>query len=271
MRSIFKNWSTISKKIESCRHLLLLSDFDGTLCKIADRPSGVKLSKKVKSSLKKLKSHPKITVGIVSGRPLKSIKEYIGLRQIFYVGNHGLQIDYVNLKGKSALYVLPEAKKTLALIKEIAHKLKQRLKSIKGVIVEDKKYTLSLHYRLVKDKEKHKVKAIFNNIIRPYKKKKKVKVTSGKKVYEVRPPIDWDKGKAVLKLKKKINAKINIKDLVTIYLGDDATDEDAFNVLSSKDIGIFIGSKRQSKADYKIESVSKVPQFLKQVYEIISK
>jgi len=266
MKDIFKNWSTISKKIQKYKHLLLLSDFDGTLCEIAKKPEQVRLSKKVKFSLKNLKELSDVTLGIISGRPLKDIKKIIGIKKIFYVGNHGLELECVNKRGRRKNFTLSGIKKTLPTLKKIKDELKKELDSIEGVIVEDKLYTLSVHYRMVKKKDIRRVKRIFQKVMRNHKISGKVKVTSGKKVFEVRPPVDWHKGKAVIKIKRILNKR----NLMTIYLGDDVTDEDAFRALNRNDISVFVGAKKKSNAKYKIKNTDGVKDLLDILYKLRS-
>jgi trehalose 6-phosphate phosphatase len=262
MKDIFKNWREISETIKNCRYLLLLSDFDGTLCRIVPSAEQVRLEKQAKSSLKKIRKLPDTSLGIVSGRSLKEIKGYVGLRKIFYVGNHGFEIEYTDSEGRRRSFIHPAARRSRPAVKKIKKELSGLLNKIKGAKVEDKILTLSLHYRKVKDKDLNKVKQIFNKTITPYKRSGEIAVTRGKKVFEVRPPVDWHKGKAVLKIKKILNKK----NLVTVYLGDDTTDEDVFKILKKKDIGIFVGRKRSSGAYYKIKDTETVAEFLNRLY-----
>jgi trehalose 6-phosphate phosphatase len=92
-------------------------------------------------------------------------------------------------------------------------------------------------------------------------------VTPGKMVYEIQPQIDWDKGKAVLYLLEALD--LNREDVVPIYAGDDITDEDAFEALKGRGIGIFVGraddpevSGRTTSADYVLHTTQEVEQFL---------
>jgi trehalose 6-phosphate phosphatase len=94
-----------------------------------------------------------------------------------------------------------------------------------------------------------------------------LKVTPGKMVYEVQPKIDWDKGKAVLYLLEALD--LDREDVVPIYLGDDVTDEDAFEALEGRGIGIFVGraddpevSGRTTSADYVLHTTQEVERFL---------
>ena len=97
-----------------------------------------------------------------------------------------------------------------------------------------------------------------------------LKVTPDKMVFEIQPKIDWDKGKAVLYLLGALG--LDREDVVPIYLGDDITDEHAFEALagaSPRGIGIFVGSAddpevagRTTAADFVLYSVGEVERFL---------
>jgi trehalose 6-phosphate phosphatase len=94
-----------------------------------------------------------------------------------------------------------------------------------------------------------------------------LKVPPGKMVYEIQPKIDWDKGEAVLYLLEALD--LDREDVVPIYLGDDITDEDAFEALGGRGIGIFVGraddpkvAGRTTSADYGLRSVEEVETFL---------
>ena len=89
--------------------------------------------------------------------------------------------------------------------------------------LENKKLTLSVHYRNVAKNKVGFISKLFYDTIAPWKNK--IKVTSGKKVFEIRPPVKWNKGNSVNWLIKKLGSK----KYFPIYIGDDTTDEDAFN------------------------------------------
>jgi trehalose-phosphatase len=95
-----------------------------------------------------------------------------------------------------------------------------------------------------------------------------LKVTPGKMVYEIQPMIDWDKGKAVLYLLEALDLDRE-EDVVPIYLGDDITDEDAFEALKGHGIGILVGraddpevARRTTSADYMLHTTQEVERFL---------
>ncbi|MDO8886540.1 trehalose-phosphatase [Candidatus Oleimmundimicrobium sp.] len=257
MRYLFEDWSYLSQTFETARRIFLMADFDGTLAPIVDLPRLAKMSDNMKRLISNLAKSPHFTVGVLSGRALTDLKEKVGIEGLVYAGNHGMEIETA-----SETYIHPEALDILKSIGKVREKLTKSLSSFEGVLIEDKGLTLSIHYRLVASKDVPEVKKIFCKTIEPYMKKHIFKQTEGKKVFELRPPIDWDKGSAILWLIETLN----LKNDLPIYLGDDKTDEDAFGVLKEKGISIFVGEpKTQSKAAYYLKDAFEVKIFLKKL------
>ena len=265
MQHLFQSWESFSSDIRAAAHVLLLSDYDGTLTPIVSRPEEAILSPDVRETLCALAKRPTFSVGIISGRSLSETKAMVGIDGIYYAGNHGLEIEGPGLK-----FVSPAAKAAQVIIKDLARQLSAKLSGIDGVIVEDKGLGLSLHYRLVKKGEENQVAEIFHQITSPWLSKGEIRVTSGKKVWEIRPPIDWHKGKAVEKIRKEIKAFLKLEQLLTIYLGDDTTDEDAFRVIHHpQGWSIFVGEENSSSnAEYYLNSTSEVITFLSRLLEL---
>ena len=117
---------------------------------------------------------------------------------------------------------------------------------------------MSIHYRMVTEKSPGSILKIVSKVLDPYPGI--FTITRGKKVYEVRPNIDWDKGKAVIKLSQLLGLK---NGLLKIYIGDDQTDEDAFRVLEEDDISIRVGYRKGSKARYYCRGSGEILQFLR--------
>ena len=265
MQHLFREWKSFSSAARAASHILLLSDYDGTLTPIVGRPDEAVLSPEVRKILGALAEKPGFSVGIVSGRSLAEIEAMVGIEGIYYAGNHGLEIEGPGIK-----FVSPAAGATQVEIKELVGQLSAKLVGIDGVIIEDKGLSLSVHYRLVKEGEEKQVAEIFTRITSPSLDAGRIRVTSGKKVWEVRPPIDWHKGKAVEAIVQEIKALLNLERPLTIYLGDDTTDEDAFRVIHRPEgWSIFVGEENpSSNADYFLNSTSEVTDFLNQLIKL---
>jgi trehalose-phosphatase len=86
----------------------------------------------------------------------------------------------------------------------------------------------------------------------------------GKKVYELQPDIDWDKGKTVLWLLQILG--LEQANVLPIYIGDDRTDEDAFRAIRDRGAGILVSERpRASAASYLLKDPTEVQQFLREL------
>lgn len=256
MQHVFNVWQNIEKRLWSAKGILLLLDFDGTLTPIVDRPKGAELSPEMRGILKFLAKKRGFEVAIISGRSISDLKQKIKIRNIIYVGNHGLEIERRKKK-----FIYPQASKSIRTMKELKKILKARLGSIKGTIVEDKGVGLAIHYRMVKNSDVPELKRMVRQIFRPFMEKRKIKIGYGKKVLEAKAPITWDKGKAA----SMILDSFKKEKPLSFYLGDDRTDEDAFSALDGKGITVFVGKPRKSKAKFFLKNVGEVGIFLKRL------
>ncbi|MCM8792694.1 MAG: trehalose-phosphatase [Candidatus Omnitrophica bacterium] len=259
MRYLFGSRSNLENFIRD-KEIILFLDYDGTLTNIAKTPQEAVLSKKVKSILKSLVSGLNYKIVIISGRSLNDIIKIIGLKGIIYVGNHGLQI-----KGPGIRFLVHISQGYRRLLKVIKKKLNDELSLYKGVLIENKDFILSLHYRLVNKKYIKKIKNIFYSITKKYLLRHKIKLKEGKMVLEIRPSLNWNKGKAVLWLLSK---KFKEKGIFPIYIGDDKTDEDAFKILRMRGLTIFVGKPKESSAQYYVRDVNEVTLFLNYLLKI---
>ncbi len=265
MEYLFNVWETFAAETETTPRVLLLCDYDGTLTPIVSRPEDAVLSSGMREKLLALAGRPDFNIGIISGRSLLEVQVLVGIEGIYYAGNHGLEIE-----GPGLSYVNPESRAARAEMKKLAGKFTDRLSGIEGVIVEDKELSLSIHYRLVKESEVNTVAEIFNQLTSPGVNEGKIRVSSGKKVFEIRPPIDWHKGKAVETIREQINKTIGGEEGLVMYLGDDTTDEDAFKVVRRpQGWSIFIGQDNpSSNADYFLNSTAEVETLLSRLLEL---
>ncbi len=252
MRYLFSDWDRFFFKIKKSPHVFLFLDYDGTLTPIVSTPEKAKLPLAVRNSIKRLKTSPRFTVAVISGRSLRDVKRMVDIRRIIYAGNHGLEIE-----GADRRILMPAGSSAGPSIKKIKVSLQRALSRIKGVRVEDKGRTLSVHFRLVRSGQRRLVKRIFARTARPYVLSKKIKLSSGKMVLEVRPAAEWDKGKAVVALLAQS------KKALPVYIGDDRTDIDAFRALKGRGISIFVGRpKKGISADYYLKGPRDVAALL---------
>jgi trehalose 6-phosphate phosphatase len=259
VQHLFHSWESFSAEIRAASHVLLLSDYDGTLTPIVGRPDEAVLPPGVRDRLRALAARPGFSVGIVSGRPLSEVRSLVGVEEVYYAGNHGFEIEGPGLK-----FIHPAAQAAQPKIHKLLRQLSAKLADVEGVIIEDKGLSLSIHYRLVSRSDEEMAAEIFRRVTSPWLHDGEIRVTSGKKVWEIRPPIDWHKGKAVETIMDEIKPIHEGKQCLAIYLGDDTTDEDAFKVIHQpQGWGIFVGEENDSSgADYFLKSPSEVMTFL---------
>jgi trehalose 6-phosphate phosphatase len=260
MEHLFSAWPAVLDDLRGARGVLLLSDFDGTLTPIVQRPEMAMLSDDMKYLLQRVSRRKGVTLGIVSGRAMSDLKGRVGMAGIIYAANHGMEID-----GPGVSYVNPLAEEMRPILRAISFVLSSSLDRVKGAFVENKGLTLSVHYRMVDAERAHEVEDVVNRVVGSAQAAGKARMTSGKKVHEIRPGVDWDKGKAVKLLMKRYGRGGRRSGLLPIYLGDDTTDEDAFRVIEAygKGVSVFVGEgSGQTSAKYCLRSTAEVGQFL---------
>lgn len=257
MEYFFDSWDQLRERLKR-GYLMLFLDYDGTLAPIVNNPGQALLSPEVKNDLKKLADTCKCGLVIISGRSLDDIKKRVGIEGVIYVGNHGLEIEGPKIKFRNIL-----TERTKTAFKEIKGAIDRKLNSIKGIFVEDKKYSMSVHYRLAEQKDVPSLKEGLDAILKTFATKEIVRIKHGKKVVEIRPAVDWDKGKVVLWLLARHGFALKDKEIAAIYIGDDATDEDAFKALKDKALTIFVGEPRPFSARYYVRNTDEVARFLR--------
>ncbi len=152
------------------KFIFLFLDYDGTLTPIVESPDKAIIPRKTMEILRDLSKIPHCKVAIISGRALKDIKNKIGLEGIIYAGNHGLEIDGPKIKFK-----VPVSPGYMTILKKIKAILKKKLSKIRGIVIEDKGLTLSVHYRLVDIKDVWLVKTVFHETLAHYIVSNKIK------------------------------------------------------------------------------------------------
>ncbi len=241
--------------------LFIFLDYDGTLTPIVSKPSSAQILPSQKELIKNISVCPNVRVAVVSGRSLSDIKEKMGIHPLIYMGNHGLEYE-----GPFMKHVHPDAADFKDTIAEIEGKLREVFKDLEGILVEDKTFTLSVHYRMLDENKVVRARELIYSVIAPYLNSRKVMIRQGKKVWEVRPLIEWDKGKMVMWTLARFTARFPAK-IVPIYFGDDDTDEDAFRVLRRKGITVRITKNpdEPSSAEYYLGSPEEVYQVLSMI------
>jgi trehalose-phosphatase len=265
MEYLFSHWDKLENRL-SGKSLFLFLDYDGTLTPIVEIPDKALISRQTKSLLNKLSKKSHCSVAIISGRSLNDIKTIVGIKEITYVGNHGLEIEGPKIKFESRV-----SSRLKLIMRRIYEDAICEFSKIKGVLVEDKGLAITIHYRLVDEKDLQKFLTVFNEITHPYIVRSKIKINSGKKVYEIKPPLIWDKGKVVLWLLARQQFLSGENKVFPVYIGDDVTDDDAFRALKNKGLTIFVGGQKVSEASYYLEDTVEVSECLSRLLKIKEK
>ncbi len=212
--------------------ILLLLDFDGTLSEIAPRPEQATLCPGNQPLLCQLADRPEFVVGVISGRSLHDVEAWVNVPGLVYAGNHGLEISGLGLD-----YRHPDAESASRTIRQASHDLEIRLAGVPGAFVENKTYTLTTHFRQTPPQYHDQVVSVFDDITHQFVQSGSCHVTEAKMALELRPAIDWDKGRALTLIRSRLSP-----ESFPIYMGDDATDEDAFGaVRSAGGVGVYVG------------------------------
>ena len=127
------------------------------------------------------------------------------------------------LPGRAFATGIRRAAAAVPMMAEAAGRLAAGLDGIPGILVENKGITLTLHYRQTPAEYRCRAVAGFYDVVRPLVAGGRCRITAAKAALELRPAVDWHKGRAL----ELIRARI-APGAVPLYIGDDATDEDAF-------------------------------------------
>jgi trehalose 6-phosphate phosphatase len=221
----------IADRIDRAETILLGLDFDGTLTPIRQHPDDAVLSKPVRELLDRLARVSRVTLMIVSGRSLVDVASRVGLPELIYAGNHGLEI-----KGPGVEFVEPTASALADRLRELSGRLEALLAEIPGSLVEPKGLTTSVHYRNVAPEHADHLARIVRETVEA--DTTRFVLSAGHAVWEIRPPVRWHKGDALLWIIRQLE---DCTSPLVFFLGDDRTDEDAFASLPDH-VTVRIGS-----------------------------
>jgi trehalose 6-phosphate phosphatase len=250
-RPLFECLDELKPWLAHAPHLLLGLDYDGTLVPIVDDPAAAVMPRAVKDTLVSLSRKDDLTVTILSGRGRADIQRLVNLPGIIYAGNHGLEIS-----GHGWMFVEPAAASHSKALHELSLVLKEKVRTIPGCQVEDKGLSLAVHYRKVPPENHEEVQHVIHGVLasssHPYQ------LEAGNRVYEIRPRVYWNKATAIGLIKDRLGHP----DALTIFVGDDVGDEDAFAELpEAVTVKVHDGSVATA-ASFHVRDCDEVCQFL---------
>lgn len=240
----------IAARLQGCRPAVFL-DFDGTLTPIVERPEQALMDTETRALVARLARL--CPVAVVSGRDLPDVRARVGL-EVCYAGSHGFDIA-----GPGGLrHAYPQAVAAEPKLDAAERELRAALAGIAGALVERKRFSIATHYRLVRSADVAAVERAVNAV---RGRNPGLRRGRGKKVIELLPDVDWDKGAAVLWLLHALD--LDAADVLPIYIGDDLTDERAFRALAKRGVGIVVRDRlRPTLARYRLRDPVEVRGFL---------
>lgn len=219
--------------------LLLMLDFDGTISPIVPTPEEAEIDEEIEKILIELEKLPSTDVWIVSGRSLDDLKNRVPFKNL--IGSHGMECPF------------SEEKIDCSNLAEVRKNIECLLKNYNGVHIEEKAYSVSVHYRNADAEDEENIRNIVKNNSGSFV------ITEGKKVIELRAK-GRNKGDACLMLLGHVPCKSSI------YVGDDTTDEDAFRALKEKSVTVKIGDGK-TDAGFRLKNIDDLKLILKKLLE----
>ncbi len=255
MNHLFDHWPDISSRVSEAAQLLVMLDFDGTLSPIVKHPDFATLPPETRTRLIELRAAPGVSLAIISGRSVADLRQRVAVENITYVGNHGRELQK---SGVSAPEIDSEVQRRM---EEVAGHLTQELSGVPGVYIENKGFTVALHYRQVPEALHPEVQTRAQQIA--WRMADVIEMSEGKCVYDLLPSDGANKGKAALAL---VEEHGGLPKVLPIYCGDDTTDETVFRALPAGSITVYVGDvPGTSAARYQLAGPKEVASLLSRI------
>jgi trehalose 6-phosphate phosphatase len=235
------------------RGLGLLLDYDGTLAEIVSDPSKATPVPEIPPLIDRIAArNDRIVVAIITGRRIDEVKRLLGVRSLtLFSGVHGLEVSDRNGKTEFTAAAL----KSRDDLDRVRRWLNTHMPPDRGFWIEDKEVAIGLHYRNAEPDEAAALCAQFTEFVK--RDAPSLKLVPLKMLLEAMPK-SAGKHLAVANFRKRFP-----RSFVTVYFGDDTTDEDAFAALGQDDLGILVGKPRASRARYYVANPKAVADQLR--------
>ena len=236
---------------EPCPDWALFLDFDGTIVDIAPTPDSVEVSDDLPPLLVALRDALGGAVAIVTGRPIEQIDGFLGTVVPAVAGLHGLE-----RRGADGTVVRPPLQPDD--LRDVRELLRDFAAEHPGVLVEDKTYSVALHYRLApssKDACRDLVNAAVARTTSGWR------VMEGKRVFEIGPR-NSTKGRAI----EAFMSEAPFRGRTPVFCGDDRTDEDGFAVVNTQGgVSIRVGRRSATSATVQVDTVGELLDWLERL------
>jgi trehalose 6-phosphate phosphatase len=245
MRPLFACWNDVAARLASSRMVALFLDFDGTLAAIQPRPEMVRVHPDLRRTLGELACNPRLRLWVISARRRADIRARVRVPAARYLGLYGWERRS-----------LPRPRPgTIACVKEV---LAATLPPLPAVWIEDKQYTLAVHYRGAPEEVRSMAAESVYRALGPWNGD--LRIAPGKCVWEIAPRGLSNKGMAVRRELARIPGRV-----LPVYVGDDLSDEAAFAAISRRGVGIRVGGAGPTRAHYRLDSSQQVHRFLEKL------
>lgn len=239
--------------------ILLLSDFDGTLCEFRNDPESVQLAESRRAALSALARRPAVCVGIVSGRRADDVRDRAALDgPVYYAGLHGMEI--VGPDGGFNVDPLAAYRDRL---QELRGALAAAARHLDGVFLEDKDLSVALHVRAAAAEDRVRAEKTFWALVSPALRAGRARVQRGHHVLELLPDVAWNKGNAVRWIEADAARRLG-STVRPVYLGDDRTDEHAFEAVGDRGVTVIVG-RAPSAAAHRLPDPAAVERLLDRI------
>lgn len=258
IKSALSCFGEIEQSLTSGETCTLFVDYDGTLCPIVSDPHETFLDEQTRGLLRALTRLPGMRIAVISGRELRDLQARVDL-DLIYAGDHGLEI-----RGQGLHFAQPDAVAHQPALLALVRALRNDLAGIPGVLIELKAFSASVHYRNSLPRDVPFILRIVERNLSHYRDA--FVLREGKKVFEVRPNVNWNKGKCAAWILNQLGRP----DSLCLCVGDDETDEDLFSELP-RSLTVRVGAAPWTAARFFLEATADVLPFLSRVHDAWSR
>ena len=247
----------VARRLEGRRPAVFL-DYDGTLTPIVARPELAVLDPATKAVLAELAA--RCTVGIISGRDLDDVRAMVGADgHLWFAGSHGFDIASPDGRRRD----IEAGRDLLPQLDAAEAELRDAIAVVPAAWVERKRFAIAVHFRQTPVDEVPRLEAIVTEVAAVHPG---LRMAGGKMIFELRPDIPWDKGRALRYVADA--AGVDPEAELVVYVGDDVTDEDAFVAVRGEGLGVVVGDEdRPTAADHRLADTDEVRAFLQRLLD----